>query len=391
MRNQLRRRFYCITDLPIELYPQIMLFNDNHKVVLNLILSCKEFYEFFMGGYPYKGCCNIEWRFNCKKLQPAIKQFINLGLIKHIVLTGNTYNIRDFNLLKHLDGVENLNMNYVNYDYICEVKINPDIIKHLQRVSKLNMSFSEVNRLHFPFFSSLRELSISLEESDVRTVYVKDFRYLKTLEVLKINGSQLTDKCLFYLKKLKQLYILSAPHVSDAGLLHLNKLEVLSVPGDEKINGSCFEKLTNLKHLRIERTGRITDKPMKICSRLDCLQVVFNCCDVNTVTVKCFNFFKNLKSIVLHCVKELKNKDMIFLNQIEDINMSTNDKITDDGIINLKMVKRLELSFFSKITHRGVKDLEYLKSIKINKCDLVKKKDFALLKTTKGLCICMYN
>ena len=57
-------------------------------------------------------------------------------------------------------------------------------------------------------------------------------------------------------------------------------------------------------------------------------------------------------------IKELVNKDLMNLKNLEELNLNSNDKITDEGIKRMKNITNLNLCYNNKITDEGIKRMK---------------------------------
>ena len=64
-------------------------------------------------------------------------------------------------------------------------------------------------------------------------------------------------------------------------------------------------------------------------------------------------------------IKELVNKDLMNLKNLEELNLNSNDKITDEGIKRMKNITNLNLCYNNKITDEGIKRMKKITNLNL--------------------------
>jgi Leucine-rich repeat (LRR) protein len=201
---------------------------------------------------------------------------------------------------------------------------------------------------------------------------------IKTLEILGVSGTEITDNGLAglgSLSNLKNLGLWGCKNITDSGLAHLEKhtsLEFLDLRKCKEITDAGMKhvgKLKNLKYLYLYKNKKITDKGIGELAGLVRLErILLTGCTITDAGAAHLGGMKNIK----------------FLSM--DGNL-----LSDEGIRSLSNLSSLESLYLmncNNITDRGVvflKEMKGLKGLYLYSCDKVTEKVFQHLKTFSKL------
>lgn len=224
----------------------------------------------------------------------------------------------------------------------CEYRetITDKTLSNLKNLTKLHCSFCPGITFedHIP---NLTHLTCSLK---LRKYWASK---LPNLIELRLIGGMIglhDETALYSFKKLK---ILSIPgnHLTDLSTGHFNNLEELYCNGSE-ITDKFIESISNtIKKLDITFVNKITDKSLKLCSKL----VYLDCCNSDRITDKSISLLPNLE--FLHCGRcpNITNKSVSNLKKLRKlICWSTN--ITGESIGTLLTLRKLVFDDSNKIS-----------------------------------------
>lgn len=125
--------------------------------------------------------------------------------------------------------------------------------------------------------------------------------------------------------------------ITDNGIKHMTNLEELYVICNKNITDFALENLSNLKILNIGGYSGITNEGLKKLNNL----AEFTPSD--DITGEGLIYLKKLKILDLKFNEMIADNDIKHLENLEEINLSYNKKITIDGLKELKKLKKLDI------------------------------------------------
>jgi hypothetical protein len=263
--------------------------------------------------------------------------------------------------------------------------ISGDDFKYLSKVEILDMSLciqSSINDRSFRYLSNIRDLNLQGACGHWIGHHFTDsiFDHFSNLERLYIDENHvITNEGIKKLISIKDLTIHNCMNIGDDGLLNLTTLEKLNIYNLNKLTDNAFVNLTNIVQLDMT-FGNISD--VGIC-HLTKIQILnFLSCE----KIKCVNYNKllELESISI-CDKHITDDDLISLSDIPNVSLY-GCNIDGNGLKYLTNCYNISI-YKSDIIDKNLDHL--LKLININqiniyRCKLISREKKSELKSVFG-------
>ncbi|KAL9645156.1 hypothetical protein ABK040_002359 [Willaertia magna] len=316
------------------------------------------------------------------------EHLINLQNLEKLYLTGNRITGICFENLKQLQNL---------YVFGCNKKIvrYQDYLHHLINLTSLSVKCSSTIN-NFSFLNKL----VNLTKLTIYSKFYKDvdfyelrklkyltilegkisgecFKYLNSLQFLKCDLNKITN--LEYLKNINSIKSKSnlktknikEEDLQDLCLTYLN----LSYPNNNSIiNGSCLLKLQNLTFLNISGS-LIEDKYLQNLKQLKQLECT-ECCNI---TGECLLYLTNLEILNINnssnnfsSKTELKDKYFVNLKKLKILNVNSTKSITGECLLYVTNLEILNIQFNQNVKDEYFNNLICLKELNIYGCNKIK-------------------
>ncbi|KAL9653870.1 hypothetical protein ABK040_012930 [Willaertia magna] len=239
-------------------------------------------------------------------------------------------------LPSYLFKLQNLNITQENNDFNLLNKFK--YLKYLE-IQKLPKDFI------FPNLSFLEELKI--KNSNLQSSTLVNLQ--QKLKILNIARCTIKDDCLNYLNNLQELIVkLIKLHFEHSikkddftknieNIINLKHLTIHNYYPN--YNSNFLEKLTNLEYLSIDLEN-INEENFKNLTKLTTLDISGTILPEEN---NCFTNLVNLTELTVGDCINFNGKCLLNFTNLEKLNISKNEKLTDDSFKNLKNLRRLNI------------------------------------------------
>lgn len=185
-------------------------------------------------------------------------------------------------------------------------------------------------------------------------------KFLTNLKFLNANESLITDEGICHLTKLKHLMVHGECFgITDAGLRSLENLTALDVSNNSNITGTYFSCLKNLEYLEMEGDSAVSEEAL----------------------VSLNDEKMALEALVLRDNEYVTDEILRKLTKIVDLDLASNELITDHGISVLTNLEILCLAHNNLITLEGIRNLTKLTHIDLTGNIMISENDLSIIPT----------
>jgi F-box/leucine-rich repeat protein 14 len=304
------------------------------------------------------------------------------------------------------DSSDDTNSFCLSFDVLTIVikYLNPKQKNILRLTSKIFKEAVDYERrslilLRLPKVSELKRLRqftflkcLDLSQRGIKDSHMKVVVHVRRLQNLELHFSDITDKSLKYISRLKELRLLRLSHcykISSKGLKNisiLSQLEHVELPNCSQLKNfalKCFSQLANLKYLNLKGCKSITDyglMHLQNCKKLVSLNIA-ECSRITDEGLSVFEELADIKSLnisnltyltldgikKLRCLRELSE---LFLNGCYELEDSALQEIIHHHT-KLKKLSLCNLSLLTDDGFEGVEALEGLIYLDVSLCNLL--------------------
>lgn len=211
-----------------------------------------------------------------------------------------------------------------------------DLMKNLhsslpEKIGTLKFNCDKVDDSYLRFFSNVSINKLVLIGTNMNS---HGLRYLSVSKIYEIDISvyNITDHDLEYLSSFDKVILRNAHIISDNGLKHLAYVRFVSLFDCPLITNRGIAYLTNVVRLMINYCPRITARGI-ILTNLELIDLTY------------FEF------------SNIKNEDLRYFSNVQDISLPNAFEITDKGARYLSRVKTIDFAFHIQVNSSIIRNL----------------------------------
>ncbi|KAK4427630.1 F-box/LRR-repeat protein 3 [Sesamum alatum] len=230
------------------------------------------------------------------------------------------------------------------------------------------------------------EVTVDLKYQDIPITFVNEFKGLKKLKVLRVDGARVSDATLKIIsencKFLTEIWLGKCRGVTDAGIMQLvsgcGNLKVINLTCCGDLSDSAIlaisDSCRDLLCLKLECCNLLSQRSLDyLGSRCFLLEEVdlTDCPGINDIGLNYLSKCSGLVSMKLGLCTNISDKGLSSIasncRKIRELDLYRCTEIGDDGLAALscgcKKLQKLILSYCDKVTDRGMECLSYLEEL----------------------------